>query len=343
MLLLLKASIIVTFLLVANAFTSLKRRVPVKAFRSSNQDDSDYNQQPINTPESSLWSERVEYVDLNAKYEEDPSSRSMPLFLLSGAFYPRGMTYLNVFEMKYRTMMYDVSNADDIFGYVHSNPQTGQMASIGTICKITDRQLLDDGRQFVSLEGISRFRVTKILKTLPYILAEVVPLASDDAPQDEEAAAELERDVYKALKYYMRLMKSYKSNKDMVASFALKKCRYTAPLVKSALSENERRTDFSFALANMIQMTEAKESQLMLQTTSVIKRLQVEKEILTQASNLVADQLIEMTVITADQRDGIKLKAYLDNDPDDDILPLGDSLVNEVEEEKDEWDIANME
>ena len=138
-------------------------------------------------------------------------------------------------------------------------------------------------------------------------------------------------------------MKSYKSNKDMVASFALKKCRYTAPLVKSALSENERRTDFSFALANMIQMTEAKESQLMLQTTSVIQRLQVEKEMLTQASNLVADQLIEMTVITADQRDGIKLKAYLDNDPDDDILPLGDSLVNEVEEEKDEWDIANME
>jgi Lon protease-like protein len=72
------------------------------------------------------------------------SYREIPLFLLGGAFFPQGNTYLHVFEMKYRTMMFDLSQSDDIFGYIHSDG--GQIASIGTLCKITQRQLLDDGR-----------------------------------------------------------------------------------------------------------------------------------------------------------------------------------------------------
>lgn len=37
--------------------------------------------------------------------------------------------------------------------YIHTNPSTGQIAKVGTLCKVTDRQLLDDGRQFIALEG----------------------------------------------------------------------------------------------------------------------------------------------------------------------------------------------
>lgn len=40
-------------------------------------------------------------------------------------FYEKGITYLNIFEMRYRTMMFDVAKADDMFGYIHSNPMTG--------------------------------------------------------------------------------------------------------------------------------------------------------------------------------------------------------------------------
>ena len=77
----------------------------------------------LNSQDNSLWNERVvrhyirlnlfsllshipphpqEYVDLNAKYEDDPDSkrRELPLFLLGGAFYPQGLTYLNVFGME---------------------------------------------------------------------------------------------------------------------------------------------------------------------------------------------------------------------------------------------------
>lgn len=53
--------------------------------------------------EGSLWQERVKYVDLSAvKESPSPDARELPLFLLGGAFYPEGTTFLNVFEMKYR-------------------------------------------------------------------------------------------------------------------------------------------------------------------------------------------------------------------------------------------------
>ena len=133
---------------------------------------------------------------------------------------------------------------------------------------------------------MARFRVKRILRTLPYILAEV-DTNFDDEVEDEDAASQLEMEVYSSLKNYMRLMKSYNSNKDMVVSLATKTNR---PSLKG--SSKDRRTNFSFSLANMIQMTQPKESQLLLQTTSVMKRLSVEKEILDQAASIISDQLI---------------------------------------------------
>ena len=96
----------------------------------------------------SLWSERVEYVDLLAQEEEPTTTaRSLPLFLLGGAFYPSGINYIHVFEMKYRTMMFDCANSDELFGYIHTDYRTGNIAKYGTMCKIIDRRLLEDGRQ----------------------------------------------------------------------------------------------------------------------------------------------------------------------------------------------------
>lgn len=275
----------------------------------------------------SLWQDRVEYIDLGAtNLEVSPTARTLPLFLLGSAFYPQGETYLNVFEMKYRTMMFDCAKSDDMFGYIHTNSRTGQIASIGTLCKITDRQLLPDGRQYISVEGVGRFRVRKILKTLPYISAEIDTNVLDDQSKDataEAALIKLESEVYDSLKYYMRLMKTYEPNKGMVMSKACKRYRPTSKMVdlsKPTLEESVRRTSFSFSLANMIQMTQATESQLMLQTTSVQKRLEAEKVILQQASELISEQLIKMSVLSADQRDGIKMRSF--NEPaDDDILP----------------------
>lgn len=266
------------------------------AIRSEARDDS-----------APLWKERVSYVDLSAsEMEASPTARSLPLFLLGGAFYPQGQTLLHVFEMKYRTMMFDCSQADDMFGHIFVDQRTGQIASIGTLCKITDRELLEDGRQVITIDGVERFKVRKILKTLPYMLAEVEPAIADSMPDDLGAAMKLERSVWDVLKYYMRLMRSYEPNKAMVVSRATKRNRPNSRVPETPDEALQRMCRFSFSLANMIQMTQPKEAQLLLQTTDVVKRLEAEKTILQTAADLIAEQLVKMGIITADVRDSIK-------------------------------------
>jgi len=289
----------------------------------------------------SLWSERVEYVDLSStQTEPSPTARPLPLFLLGGAFYPQGQTVLQVFEMKYRTMMFDCANSDDMFGYMHTD-LSGRIASIGTLCKITSRQLEDDGRQIIAVEGVSRFRINKILKTLPYVLAEIDGI-DDVPPTDDVVAAKLENEVYDMLKYYIRLVRAAGPNKLLAISHACKKSRPTlAGTMADQQANAQRRTKFSFALASMIQMQQSKESQLLLQTTNVVQRLRAEKDILQQATEAVADMMLGSGDLTAELRDSIKFSTFSGADDDADILPP-DIVEEETEEVADEWDLSNI-
>ena len=63
--------------------------------------------------------------------------------------------------------------------------------------------------------------------------------------------------------------------------------------------------------------------------------------ILTQAAAIVGDQAIRTGVISGNIRDEMKMTSFQD-DYDDDILPNGPRL-SEYEEEKDMWDIRNIE
>jgi len=289
----------------------------------------------------SLWSDRVEYVDLMAIEESPtPNTRSLPLFLLSGTFYPSGTSLINVFEMKYRTMMFDCANSDDIFGYIQTD-RSGRIAKYGTMCKIVDRQLLEDGRQFIGFDGVGRFKVKKILKTLPYVLAEVEANISDEEVSSEETVIKVEQNVYNLLKYYIRLMKKLNPRRELVISQVAKKTR-PDPTSESSLRDGQRRTQFSFALANMIQMSQEKESQLILQTTNIMKRLQAQEQILTQACELVATELKKSESFTDIELEDIRALSF-NTSMDEDILPpeVKDNLSQDAE--KDEWDISNIE
>lgn len=343
------------------------------------------------TPRSEdLFKENVQYFDPVLRPQglqtgDGKPTRSLPLFLLGGAFYPEGITYLRIFEMKYRTMMFDIAKQDDVFGYVHVNPSTGQIASIGTLCKVIDRQLLEDGGQLIALQGIDRFRINNIEKTLPYVVAEVNTGVEDVAEKGlslEEAGkqlTQLEAETYSYLKYYLRLLKSYPSNAKMVVSQAI---RRTRPLIRRPLTEFnpsfstsfgttisasafqnnddatplalppakpysledfQRQSKFSFALANMMQMTDVLESQLLLQTTSLKNRLQVECNVLSQACTYVSDDLKSYNLKDIIAIEALRAQSFNPYDDDDkDILPE-EQGQEENEEEEDEWNVDTLE
>ena len=114
---------------------------------------------------------------------------------------------MHIFEMKYRTMMFDCASADDCFGYIFCD-KAGRIASVGTLCKIVERELLEDGRQAIKIKGIGRFTARKILKTLPYVVAEVEPDLHDEplTASAVAAAVQLEKETWGNLKYYIRLV-----------------------------------------------------------------------------------------------------------------------------------------
>lgn len=152
--------------------------------------------------ESPLWKQEVTFADAVEKEEENAptpavATRSLPLFVLGNCFYPEGETWLHVFEPRYRTMMRDVAEADECFGYIFSDG-AGRVASVGTLCQVVFREVLDDGRQAIRVRGIGRFRVREVLKApQAYTVAEVetgiadVPLP--DTLHNAAASAQLEK------------------------------------------------------------------------------------------------------------------------------------------------------
>ena len=214
-------------------------------------------------------------------------------------------------------MMFDIAKSDDTFGYVYTNPQTGQIASFGTLCKVSNRVLREDGGQFISFNGFDRFQIKRITKTLPYIVAEVEQVF-DTAVAYEPAAALLEMEVYNYLKYYMRLLRQIKGN-NLVISQSVKDC---IPTLREENSDSHtRRTNFSFALASMMQMTVPREAQLLLQTTDLMKRLRTQRSMLMQAVKLIENQLTKAEVLTDTFKERIRMRSFDSEDVGEDIFP----------------------
>ena len=307
-------------------FTVLRSLSTRKCFLSGSDNSQD---------ESTVFNEKVRFVELSSVPEEtDATTRELPLFLLSNPFFPEGITNLNIFEMKYRTMMFDISQKDDMLGYIQIE-SSGQIAQVGTLCKVVERYLLEDGRQIITLEGRDRFKVRRILKTLPYVTAEV-NLIDDDLTSNSELSKTLEREVYDYLKYYVRITRAISQNKDLVLSASVKKHRPT----RENVDDHIRRSKFSLAVCNLIVLSPRQEQQL-LQTTSSFKRLNSIRIVLKNLVDYTTNTLIKEDVLSAAQRDEIKFKAF-NNDEDSDILPA-DVYEEEQVAPKDEWDISNME
>lgn len=97
--------------------------------------------------------------------------RIIPIFPLYGALLlPRGQLPLNIFEPRYLQMFEDSLAGGRMIGMVQpmhkeSDPisDTAKLFSVGCIGKIVEFRELEDGRIFINLQGISRFRTVREL------------------------------------------------------------------------------------------------------------------------------------------------------------------------------------
>lgn len=117
----------------------------------------------------------------------------LPMFPLGTPLVPGALLPLQIFEPRYQLMMTDVLHASEPeFGVVliergHEVGGGDIRSLVGTVARIVDNQMLDDGRRMVIALGTRRMRVDEWLPDDEYPVA-LVSDWPDDPHEDVEAA-----------------------------------------------------------------------------------------------------------------------------------------------------------
>jgi Lon protease-like protein len=127
--------------------------------------------------------------------ESDDGLVELPLFPLPLVLFPDATHALHIFEFRYRIMMHTVLQTDLRFGVVFAGSGSGGAADVGCVGEVVKHERLADDRFFLICKGQQRFRVARVVRTKPYLVAAVQwledrPPAEPPAPgEDAEALA----------------------------------------------------------------------------------------------------------------------------------------------------------
>jgi Lon protease-like protein len=127
--------------------------------------------------------------------ESDDGLVELPLFPLPLVLFPDATHALHIFEFRYRIMMHTVLQTDLRFGVVFAGSGSGGAANVGCLGEVVKHERLADDRFFLICKGQQRFRVARVVRTKPYLVAAVQwledrPPAEPPAPgEDAEALA----------------------------------------------------------------------------------------------------------------------------------------------------------
>ncbi|CAM9251051.1 unnamed protein product [Laminaria digitata] len=236
----------------------------------------------------------------------------MPVFMLDVSACPGGVVPLHIFEMRYRQMFNDIGTKDNRFGMLVSDPTTGKPCKYGAVMECAQRKLLPDGRQYVLNQAVERFRVLKMVKSVPYTVMEVEVGIPDNEPFEGEPSKwgaeegtlleDLEEQVFSTVNSVVELMNKLSPPAEPSENRTLSEwfLRYSPKAEQDAKEgdgevgeddmkkkEDERRMNFSFAVAEMIAMA-PHTKQLLLQSRSTAYRLMATREILVKAQKELA-------------------------------------------------------
>ncbi|KAL6995740.1 hypothetical protein U1Q18_005874 [Sarracenia purpurea var. burkii] len=195
----------------------------------------------------------------------------LPLFPLPLVLFPGAILPLQIFEFRYRMMMHTLLQSDLRFGVIYSDIATGT-ADVGCVGEVVKHERLVDDRFFLICKGQERFRVTRLVRTKPYLVAEVAWLEdrpSADGAEDLEAlASEVETYMKDVIRLSNRL--NGKPEKEV-----------------QDLRRNLFPTPFSFFVGSTFEGA-PREQQALLELEDTAMRLKREKETLRNTLNYLS-------------------------------------------------------
>ena len=126
----------------------------------------------------------------------------VPIFPLAGAIlFPRAQLPLHIFEPRYRSMVRDALDGDQLIAMVQprGGKEPADLFEVGCIGTILQSEELADGRFNIVLEGLSRFRIAReaeVETAYRQVDADRSGFEDDDDPEPLASVqrAELERE-----------------------------------------------------------------------------------------------------------------------------------------------------
>ncbi|KAH7288006.1 hypothetical protein KP509_31G006800 [Ceratopteris richardii] len=196
----------------------------------------------------------------------------IPLFPLPLILFPGTIAPLQIFEYRYRMMMHTLLQTDLRFGLIYTDPQTSALADVGCVAEVIKHERLVDDRFFIICKGQERFRVLAIVRTKPYLVAQVQWL--EDKPSSEhEDVDTLANEVESYMKDVIRLSNRLNGKAEKETPEDLRKNLFPTP--------------FSFWVASTFEGAPA-EQQALLELEDTAQRLKREKETLRNTLNYLS-------------------------------------------------------
>ncbi|KAL5999507.1 hypothetical protein ACLOJK_037792 [Asimina triloba] len=190
----------------------------------------------------------------------------LPLFPLPLVLFPGAILPLQIFEFRYRIMMHTLLHTDLRFGVIYSDGTTGT-ADVGCVGEVVKHERLVDDRFFLICKGQERFRVRRLLRTKPYLVAQVSWL--EDRPSGDGDLEALATEVETYMKDVIRLSNRLNGKPEKEAQ---------------DLRRNLFPTPFSFFVGSTFEGA-PREQQALLELEDTAMRLKREKETLRNTLN----------------------------------------------------------
>ena len=115
----------------------------------------------------------------------------LPLFPLSVVLFPGLPLPLHIFEPRYRQMLTDIQLGNSLFGLSYFDPTTSEgecpaTGTVGCVAKLSDVQMLPDGRSNILVHGVIRYRIEAYVERGdPYFVVRVSYFEDEDEDQQQ--------------------------------------------------------------------------------------------------------------------------------------------------------------
>ncbi|XP_021758345.1 uncharacterized protein LOC110723302 [Chenopodium quinoa] len=198
----------------------------------------------------------------------------LPIFPLPLVLFPGSILPLQIFEFRYRIMMNTLLQTDLRFGVIFSDTLSSSSAtSVGCVGEVVKHERLADDRFFLICKGQERFRINKIVRSKPYLVAAVDWLedkpSSDGSHEDLESLA---KDVESYMRDVIRLSNRLNGKEEKEIG---------------DLRRNLFPTPFSFFVGSTFEGA-PREQQALLELEDTAARLRREKETLRNTLNYLS-------------------------------------------------------